>query len=254
MLADVLFCGLSIYPVRDFFILERIEFMQNLTNQNKLRKIMLCAVFVALSYVAMMTIKIPVVLFLKYEPKDVIIALASFIIGPVSGIAISFVTCLIELVTVSETGPIGFLMNFLSSACYSGLAAVFYMRKRTVKNAVFGLAVATVTTTVLMILWNYIITPWYMNVPRNVVADMLIPVFLPFNLLKYLLNSAIVMLLYKPVSKIIKGAGLVNMGVYTEKTNLNKGGSFKISIGVLLSSIVVIFTCIMLMLVLSGKF
>ena len=226
--------------------------MQNNIKNQKLRKVILCAVFAALAYVAMMTVKIPVVMFLKYEPKDVIIALAAFIAGPVSGIAIALVTCLVEMVSVSDTGVIGFLMNFLSSACYAGLASAIYMKKRTVKGAIIGLVAATLATTALMILWNYIITPWYMHVPRKAVVEMLIPMFLPFNLLKYSLNSALAMLLYKPVSKAVKRAGFKNMLPSSENKE-NYSGSRKISVGVAIASVVVIATCIMLLLVLAGK-
>lgn len=227
--------------------------MQNNVKHQKLRKVILCAVFAALAYVAMMTVKIPVVLFLKYEPKDVIIALAAFIAGPICGIAISFVTCLVEMISVSDTGVIGFLMNFLSSACYAGLASAIYMKKRTVKGAVAGLVAATVATTVLMLLWNYIVTPWYMHVPREAVAKMLIPTFLPFNLLKYSLNSALAMLLYKPVSKAVKRAGFKNMLPVPAENSTASGGSVKISVGVAIASVLVIASCIMLMLVLAGK-
>ncbi len=218
-----------------------------------LRKIILCAVFAAIAYVLMMVVKIPVVMFLKYEPKDVVIALAAFIAGPMCGIAISLVTCLVEMISVSDTGIVGFLMNFLSSACYAGLASAIYMRKRTVSRAVIGLVTATIVTTVLMILWNFIITPLYMGVPREAVAKMLIPTFLPFNLLKYSLNSALAMLLYKPVSGAVKRAGFGNMVSVTSSSAPVKTGSVKVSVGVTIVSTVVIATCIMLMLVLAGK-
>jgi riboflavin transporter FmnP len=228
-------------------------FMQNNTKNLKLRKVILCAVFAALAYVAMMTVKIPVVLFLKYEPKDVIIALAAFIAGPLSGISIALVTCLVEFVSVSDTGVIGFLMNFISSACYAGVASLIYLKIRTVKGAVAGLACATLATTGFMILWNYIVTPWYMHVPRDVVAEMLVPTFLPFNLLKYSLNSALAMLLYKPVSKAVKRAGFRNMLPTKADNMVTQNGSLRISLGVAVVSLVVIASCIMLMLVLAGK-
>lgn len=239
--------------IRDFFIFERMKFMQNNIKNQKIRKVILCAVFAALAYVAMMTVKIPVVMFLKYEPKDVIIALAAFIAGPLSGIAISLVTCLAEMVSVSDTGVIGFLMNFLSSACYAGLASAVYMKKRTVKGAVIGLVAATVATTVLMLLWNYIVTPWYLHLPRENVAKMLVPMFLPFNLLKYSLNSALAMILYKPVSKAVKLAGFKNMLSSSAEYSPVNNGTAKVSMGVAIVSVLVIASCVMLMLVLSGK-
>ena len=58
--------------------------------------------------------------------------------------------------------------------------------------------------TAVMILWNYFITPIYMKVPVEVVVSMLVPVFLPFNLVKGLIVSAITMLTYKRISFILK--------------------------------------------------
>lgn len=245
-----MFSAAYLRPDFGIFLFLEVRFMQN---NKHLRKIILCAVFAAIAYVLMMVVKIPVVMFLKYEPKDVIIALAAFIAGPICGIAISLVTCLVEMISVSDTGVVGFLMNFLSSACYAGLASAIYMRKKTVSRAVIGLVTATLATTVIMILWNYIITPIYMGVPRDAVAKMLIPTFLPFNLLKYSLNSALAMLLYKPVSRAVKRAGFGKMVSSADVTPTVKTSSVKVSAGVAVVSTVIIATCIMLMLVLAGK-
>jgi riboflavin transporter FmnP len=51
----------------------------------------------------------------------------------------------------------------------------------------------------VMLLWNYFIAPIYMGYPREAVVELLIPVFLPFNLIKGGLNAAVTLLLYKPV-------------------------------------------------------
>ena len=63
--------------------------------------------------------------------------------------------------------------------------------------------------TVLMLLWNYLITPLYMHTARADVAAMLVPVFLPFNLLKGCLNATITVLLYKPVVQGLRHAHLL---------------------------------------------
>ena len=62
---------------------------------------------------------------------------------------------------------------------------------------------------VVMVAWNYIITPLYMHVPRTVVAGMLLPTILPFNLVKGGLNAGITMLIYKPVTEALRRAGLL---------------------------------------------
>ena len=54
---------------------------------------------------------------------------------------------------------------------------------------------------VVMLFWNYLITPVYMGCSREEIAKLLLPVFLPFNLLKGGLNGAITLLLYRPVVK-----------------------------------------------------
>ena len=56
----------------------------------------------------------------------------------------------------------------------------------------------------MMLLWNYLIAPIYMGYPRAAVAKLLLPVFLPFNLLKGGLNASVTMLLYKPVVTILR--------------------------------------------------
>ena len=63
-----------------------------------------------------------------------------------------------------------------------------------------------------MLLWNYLVTPAYMKVPREAVEAMLVPVFLPFNFIKCCLNSALTMLLYKPCVNAMRRVGLVPRG------------------------------------------
>jgi hypothetical protein len=60
-----------------------------------------------------------------------------------------------------------------------------------------------------MLLWNYLITPLYMELPRQAVAEMLLPVFLPFNLFKTALNSVLTLLVYKSVVKALRASRLL---------------------------------------------
>ena len=59
-------------------------------NTFSVKKMVLLAMLAAIAYVMMVFIRIPVVLFLKYEPKDVIITIAGFLFGPFSSFIISF--------------------------------------------------------------------------------------------------------------------------------------------------------------------
>ena len=209
------------------------------------KKLVTFAMMAALSYVAMVFIRIPVVMFLKYEPKDVIITIAGFLFGPVSSLIISLVVGLVEMVTVSDTGPIGLIMNVISSCAFCCTAAYIYKKRHTLQGAVTGLLAGTLFMTAIMLLWNYFITPIYMGYPREAVAAMLIPVFLPFNLVKAALNAGITMLLYKPVVGLLRRSGFVEGSSSAGKTQRN--------FGIIAGSVFVIATAIVAILVLSGK-
>lgn len=175
------------------------------------KKLTTIAMLCAIAFVIVAFVRIPVVLFLKYEPKDVIITIGGFMIGPMASLIISTVVALIEMVTISDTGVIGAVMNLISSCAFCCTAAFIYKKKHTMQGAVIGLFSGAVIMTGIMLLWNYLITPIYMGYPREAVAAMLLPVFLPFNLLKGFLNTGISLLIYKPVVGALRKAHLIEM-------------------------------------------
>ena len=68
---------------------------------------------------------------------------------------------------------------------------------------------AVFAVTSVMMLANLLITPYYMHAPREAVVAMIPTVLLPFNLVKSTLNAAIVLLLYKPLSSVLKRFGFL---------------------------------------------
>lgn len=208
------------------------------------KRLVILAMFTALSFVVVCLIRIPAVAFLKYEPKDVIITVGGFILGPLASLIISFVVALLEMVTISETGIIGAVMNFLSSCCFACIASLVYKYRRTLSGAILGLLLGSVVTVGVMILWNWLITPLYMGVDRQTVESMLIPTFLPFNLLKAGLNTALTLGLYKPLVTVLRKIGMVESAA--GKASGSKAGIYALA-GLLL------VTCILLLLVFQGK-
>ncbi len=208
------------------------------------KQLVVLAMLAALSYACVAFFRIPVVAFLKYEPKDCLLAIAGMLYGPLPALAATAVVALLELVTVSDTGLIGLLMNVLSSALFVVPAAYLYQRKKTLGNAVLGLAVGAVLMTAGMLLWNWLVTPLYMHVPREAVVEMLLPVFLPFNLLKASLNAVLTALLYKSVVTALRKAHLVPR---TEQATNRKRG-----IGVWLIGLTALAALILVLLVWKG--
>ena len=101
-----------------------------------------------------------------------------------------------------------------------------------------------------MLLWNYLITPIYMGMPRAAVADLLVPVFLPFNLSKYALNAAITMLIYKPVVTALRKAHLIAPSSSTAAAPAGKSRH----IGTVLVSLLILVTCVLVFLAMEGVF
>ncbi|MBQ9861487.1 MAG: ECF transporter S component [Clostridia bacterium] len=173
------------------------------------KRMVVLALMAAVAYACVALFRIPVVMFLKYEPKDCILAICGKLYGPLPALLTSFVVALLEMVTVSDTGPIGLLMNVLSTALFVCPAAFLYQRKRNLKSAVLGLLCGAVLMTVGMLFWNWLVTPWYMGMPRQAIVELLLPAFLPFNLLKAGLNGVLTVLLYKTVVTTLRKARLV---------------------------------------------
>lgn len=174
---------------------------------SKTKKITTIAMLCAITYVVMAVGRIPIVLFLKYDPSDVIVTLGGLIWGPMTSCIVSVVVATIEMVTVSDTGILGCIMNIVQTLSFACTAAVIYKRKHTLPGAITGLAVGCITSIIVMLLWNYFVTPLYMGYSREAVVELLLPVFLPFNILKGGLNASITFLLYKPVITALRKSG-----------------------------------------------
>lgn len=204
------------------------------------------AMLSALTYLAMLLSNLlPKIDFLQMEIKGTVIAIGGFLFGPLSAAVIAIIVAVLEMVTVSQTGPIGCIMNLLAACAFACPAAYIYQKNRTKKGAVIGLGVGVVVLTVVMLLWNYFLVPVYQGIPRDVVADMLPTLFLPFNLVKGGLNMALTLLLYKPVVTALRKARLV------PERAAAPGKRF--DAGFLLFSLALLATFVTLVLVLSGK-
>lgn len=232
-------------------------------NNSKLyiKKIVVLALFCAMAYVTCFFLRISGIGgFLSFEIKDTIITLAAMLFGPWAGVAISFVVATMEMISFSGTGPIGALMNFVSSAVFSAVAATVYIYcpgiKKKISGAVTGLVAAVVTMTAVMMVMNLIFTPIYQNVPLEVVKGMILPLLMPFNLLKATLNAALIMMLYKPISTLLKRARITDVAQHMpESGNTAIAGGYKLgkkSILVIVAAVAIVALCLVLFLVVFG--
>lgn len=221
----------------------------SITNQNSktfyTQKLVLLSLMCAIAYISTVFIHVPVVSFLTYDPKDVIIVITGFIFSPIQSIIVSVIVSLVEMVTISDTGPIGLIMNVFASCIFSLIASIFYHKKNTNKSIITGLIISSISMTSFMLIWNFLITPFYLGIPRSAVIDMLIPVILPFNLIKCILNSCIILLIYKPIIKSLQKNKIIS------STN-NSSNSKSHNIPIFIIAILLLLTCIFIILVLNN--
>lgn len=161
--------------------------------------------------------------FYEIDFSEVPVLVGCFALGPVAGILIEFVKILLNLViNGSATAGVGELANFCIGCSLCIPAGIIYKRKKTKKGAMIGLISGTLIMTFLGCFINaYIMLPTYakaFKIPIEGLIEMGTKVnasitdlftfvmfaVVPFNLLKGVLVSIIVILIYKKISPIIK--------------------------------------------------
>ena len=213
------------------------------------KKLATLAMLTALAYVVMYLSKLmpSVNGFLDFDFKDVVLCIGGFVYGPIAALMMIVIVCVLEMVTVSHTDIIGCIMNIVATASFVCTACAIYKRKHTMKGAIAGLASAVVVLVVVMLAWNYFLTPIYQQIPREAVADMLPTVFLPFNAVKGGLNMTATLLVYKPVVDALRRAKLI-----PESTSQAAPVQGRKHLGMTLVILFVFVSCVLFALSLQG--
>ena len=152
---------------------------------------LMCAIGVLLSFIEFPLL--PGVTWLKFD--------ASNMPAMVSGFAVGILTAIIHgLLMADFTGA---LMNVLTVTCFVLPAAIIYKKKRTYPAAIGGLVLSIIAAMAGAVVGNLIVTPMWLGVPFEAVTAMIIPILVPFNLLKGLLNAVLTLVIYKSISNLI---------------------------------------------------
>ena len=199
------------------------------------------ALFIAIAYISSLLFPIKVQ-FLTLDIKDAFITIGALYFGPLAGILISAAVSLLEFLWGSATGVYGLIMNFLGSAAFSAVASLIYTRKKSLVNAVLSLLCACIAMVVVMLAANLVITPLFMasrGMTKQAVEEMILPLLLPFNVIKSVLNAALVLLLYKPISSALKKARLGDIA--NTGKGMNKNSIIVAVVAVVLIAVAMVF-------------
>ncbi len=161
--------------------------------------------------------------FYEIDFSEVPVLIGCFSMGPLAGALIELVKIILNFViNGTATAGVGEIANYIIGISLCVPAGIIYKKSKTKKSAVLGLAVGTVFMTVLGCFVNaYVLLPTYaaaFKMPIDALVEMgtainanITNIFTfvmfavaPFNLLKGVLDSIIVIAVYKKISPILK--------------------------------------------------
>ncbi len=156
--------------------------------------------------------------FLQIDLSDIGALVGTFAFGPIAGITIELLKNVLHLMRTS-TGGVGELANFLVGAALVAPAGFIYAKNKSMKSALIGLAVGTVTMGIVGAFANYyILIPFYANfMPIDQIIDMakaanalivdlksyILYAVIPFNVLKGIIVSVLTLVIYKRISPLL---------------------------------------------------
>ena len=196
----------------------------NKSTSNHVRMMTATAMLSAVGFILMFfELSVPLMpSFIKLDLSELPALIGAYAFGPVAGVVICLIKNLLHLL-VGNTGGVGELSNFLLGACFVAPAGLIYQRHKTKRRAVLGALLGVVLMAGISVLTNYyVVYPAYYRLfmseetvlslyqviapGMKSVLECLIKFNVPFNLIKGLISVGITLLIYKPLSPILKGS------------------------------------------------
>lgn len=196
-----------------------------MTSRQLIQFIVKVAILSAIAFLLqLMEISIPLMpFFLTLDLSDLPALIGAFSLGPVAGIVIQLIKNVLFFFAKDGTGGIGPIANFVAGSALVATAGFIYKFKKTRQGALAGMAVGTLVMTAVMAVGNfYVFIPLYETVldfPVNAtigvvnaanpyinIPDLkavIVYAFIPFNIFKGIVVSAVTYYLYKRLSPIL---------------------------------------------------
>lgn len=191
----------------------------------KIQLICKCAMMSALAAIIMLfEFAVPLVPpFYELDFSEVIILLTGFALGPMAAVITEALKIVLNLLlNGTSTMGVGEFANFMMGLSFVLPATIYYQRHKTKKDALIGMIIGTVVLCIVSAFLNYFVMlpayAYFLNIPMegliqsatavngniNSLFTLIILAVVPFNFLKGVLTSLIVLLTYKKVSHILK--------------------------------------------------
>ncbi len=183
-------------------------------------KMAIIGVLSAIAYILMfMEFSVPLMpVFIKMDLSDFPALIGSLAVGPVGGVIIALIKNLLHL-TVTSTGGVGELSNFILNAIFVLPAGFLYKRKKSKKSACGGAVLGAVLMAVVSVASNYfVVYPVYYNfMPADTILAAYQAIFpgvksilqsliifnMPFTFIKAMISVVITFLVYNHLMPIL---------------------------------------------------
>ena len=163
---------------------------------------LMLAITIACGYVAFPVL--PLAPYLLFELQDIPILISGLVFGPIGGLAIGVVAIILRAFLLPLPGDFyGVIMHIIAIGVFVLVTSAIYHKFKTKKWGLLSLIIGGTCMTLAMIPANIIVTPLFMGVPVDVVYAMIVPILIPFNLIKVGINTFVVFVLYKRLSPFL---------------------------------------------------
>ena len=158
--------------------------------------------------------------FIKLDFSELPALIGGFAYGPAAGVAICLIKNIIHLLN-TQTGGVGELSNFILGAVFVFISAAIYKKMHSKKGAILGATVGAAAMAAVSLVTNYyIVYPIYtVFMPMDAIIgayQLILPsvkdlwqcllVFnVPFTFIKGMCSVIVTVMVYKPLSPILKG-------------------------------------------------
>lgn len=147
---------------------------------------------------------IPAAPFMKYDMADVPILMGTLLFGTVPGLVILFVVSLVQAFLLGGDGWVGLVMHVVASGVLVVLVGQFSRWHHKTGETILGMVLGTLGMTAMMVPMNLLLTGYFQGVPMQAIIDMILPVIIPFNLIKASLNCVITGVLFKALQPFVR--------------------------------------------------
>lgn len=167
------------------------------------RRIATTALFCALAFV-LTFVEIPIfppAPWLMYDPSGIVAFVAALVFGPSTGTIVTILPWVLK--TLFSFNPWGHVMAIVAGVALCVPATLIARRVSGTRGLVAGMVAGAVIALAACIVGNIIVTPLYTAVSTPDVIAMIVPILLPFNALKIVINCVVTALIQKPIAQIV---------------------------------------------------